>query len=112
MAKKRPAGELVIPPAALADEQAVEMLRVWISRGGLHCILNIGHWQRHQGIEEDVAWGKVLADTIRHIANALHEDQGARPEETIRRHVKALEGELGEPTTRYRGRFIRDKGSK
>jgi hypothetical protein len=31
MAPKRPAGELVIPPAALADEQAVEMLRVWIA---------------------------------------------------------------------------------
>jgi hypothetical protein len=112
MAKKRPAGELVIPPAALADERAVEMLRVWIAQGGLHCALTIGHWRRHQGVEEDVAWGKVLADAIRHIANALLEEQGVQPEETIRRLIKALERELAEPTTRHRGRFVGDKRSE
>ena len=106
MAKKRPAGELVVPPAALADERAVEMLRLWIAKGGLHCSLNVGHWQRHHGIQEDLAWGKVLADAIRHIANALHQDQGIEPEETIRRLFKALEGELAEPTTKHRGQFV------
>jgi hypothetical protein len=106
VANKRPAGELIIPPAALADERAVEMLRVWIAAGGLHCTLNIGHWQRCQGIEEDLAWGKVLADTIRHIANALHEESGVSSEETIRRLFKSLERELAEPTTKHRGRFV------
>src|SRR5258705_8594706 len=104
MAKNRPAGELVIPPAALADRRAVEMLRVWIANGGLHCALNIGHWQRHEGVEEDLAWGKVLADAIRHIANAIQEDMGVEPEETIRRLFKELEAELGQPTTKHRGR--------
>jgi hypothetical protein len=112
MAKKRPAGELVIPPAALADERAVEMLRVWIANRGLHCSLNIGHWQPHQGVEEDLAWGRVLADAIRHIANALHAEHGTAPEETVRRVFKAMEVELGEPTTKHRGRFVRRKASE
>src|SRR5262245_56242713 len=111
-AKKRPAHELPVPPAAEADERAVEMLRVWIAGGGLHCALNIGHWERLQGVEEDVAWGKVLADAIRHIANALHEQPRAAPEETIRRLFKSLEGELAEPTTKHRGRFVERKESE
>jgi hypothetical protein len=107
VAKKRPAGELVIPPAALADERSVEMLRVWIANRGLHCALNIGHWEQAQGVEEDLAWGRVLADAIRHIANALNESQGAEREEVVRRIFKALEAELSEPTTGHRGRFVR-----
>jgi len=104
-AKKRPAHELPVPPAAVADERAVEMLRVWIAGGGLHCALNIGHWERLQGVEEDVAWGKALADAIRHVANALKAQHGIEPDETVRRVFKALEAELADPTTRHRGRF-------
>jgi hypothetical protein len=107
MAKKRPAGELIIPPAAFGDERAVEMLRLWIAKGKLHSSLNIGHWESHQGVEEDVAWGKVLADAIQHIANALHERHGIEPQETVRRVFKTLEAELSEPTTKHRGRFAR-----
>jgi hypothetical protein len=90
----------------MSDKRAVEMLRVWIANGGLHCALNIGHWQGHQGVEEDLAWGRVLADAIKHIANALHEKQGIAPEETIRRLFKSLECELAEPTTKHFGRFV------
>jgi hypothetical protein len=105
-AKKRPAHELPVPPAAEADERAIEMLRVWIAGGRLHCVLNIGHWEQFQGVEEDVAWGKVLADAIQHIANALQAQHGIEPEETVRRVFKALEAELTEPTTRHRGQFV------
>jgi hypothetical protein len=109
MAKKRPSNELVIPPAALEDELAVEMLRLWIANRGLHCSLNIGHWEKLQGVEEDRAWGMVLADAIRHIANALHDSQGVDPKETISRIYKALEVELSNPTTKHRGRFVESK---
>ncbi len=98
-AKKRQAHELPVPPAVEADERAVEMLRVWIAGGGLHCTLNIGHWQ-HSGIDEDLAWGKVLADTIRHLANVLESETGTEPEETIRRVLKALEVELDDAAPR------------
>lgn len=83
------------------------MLRLWIAKGKLHCSLNIGHWESHQGVEEDVAWGRVLADAIQHLANALHERHGIEPQETVRRVLKALEVELAEPTTKHRGRFVR-----
>jgi hypothetical protein len=113
VAKKRPAGELVIPPTALADERSVEMLRVWIAGGGLHCSLKIGHWEQAKGVDENVAWGKVLADAIQHIANASWESQGIDRSETIGRIFKALESELSEPTTKHRGRFMRPrKGSE
>ena len=106
MAKKRPAGELVIPPAALTDPKSVEMMRLWIADRRLHCALNIGYWKRHSGVEEDLAWGKVLADAVRHITNALGEAEGSDAEGTVRRIMKALEAELSEPMTAYRGRFV------
>jgi hypothetical protein len=107
MGKKRPTGELIIPPAAIADERSVEMLRLWIAGGALHCSLNIGHWQDASAIEEEEAWGKVLADAIQHIASAIRERQGKDRKETIRRIFKALEDELAEPTTKHRGKFVR-----
>jgi hypothetical protein len=109
VAKKRPAGELVIPPAALIDERSVEMLRLWIADGGLHCSLMIGHWEQFKGADEDVAWGKVLADAIQHIANALQERRSVDRSETIGRIFKAMESELSEPTTKHRGRFVRPR---
>jgi hypothetical protein len=50
----------------------------------------------------------VLADAIRHIAYALHEEHRVDPEETIRRLFKALEQELADPTTEHRGRFVEE----
>lgn len=108
---KRPAGELLIPPAAIADGNAIEMLRVWIAQRGLHCSINIGHWSGREGIAEDLAWGTVLADAVRHIANALYEEQGIKPSETIRRLFKALERELADPTTQHRGEFVRERNT-
>lgn len=109
MPKKRPAGELPVPPAAQADARAVEMLRAWIAGGGLHCVLNVGHWDGRPGIDEDVAWGKMLADVVRHLANARRHERGIEPGATVLRVFKALEAELGEPTTRHRGRFLKGR---
>jgi len=46
--------ELVIPPAALEDADAAEMVRAWVANKALHCTLRIGVWK-------DVgAWGILL----------------------------------------------------
>jgi hypothetical protein len=63
--------EQPIPPAAIGDEDAVEMLRVWIAKHKLHCSLKAGMY-RDMNIDESVAWGTILADTARHIAMAMN----------------------------------------
>ncbi len=36
---------LPVPPAARADSNGLEMIRVWIAKGGLHTSLQIGFWE-------------------------------------------------------------------
>ncbi len=55
----------------MRDPDAVEMLRVWIAEHGLHCSLKIGMYKETMDVSEEKAWGKILADVARHIANAL-----------------------------------------
>ena len=47
-----------IPPDALTDPEAREMLRAWVAHEGLHCSLNIGQW----GEREAAGWGVLLSD--------------------------------------------------
>ena len=76
--------ERPIPPSALRDPNSVEMLRVWIAEGGLHCSLKIGMYRDTTKIPEEVAWGMILSDIARHIANALSEgDDAITPSKTI-----------------------------
>lgn len=80
------------------------MISAWIAESGLHCTLNIGMWQA-QGRTESKAWGILLADIVRHIANAIAETHGTPPDETIEQLRSAFERELGTPTSAVRGRF-------
>lgn len=69
--------ERPIPPAALADDHAVEMLRVWVAARGLHCSMNVGLPEHTLGIAEARAWGMILADTARHLAEAIAAQPGS-----------------------------------
>jgi hypothetical protein len=95
---------LVIPPAAQRDEDAVQMLTAWIAENGLHCTLNVGMWQA-QGKSEAVAWGILLADVIRHLANAIKDEGGVEVEATIAQVVQSLVAELDVPTSEAKGGF-------
>lgn len=68
--KERP-----IPSAALKDEKSVEMLRLWLADGGLHCSILAGSYVG-SGIAEETAWGMMLADAARHVGNALKTNFG------------------------------------
>lgn len=96
---------LPVPPAAEADAASREMVRVWIAGKGLHASLNIGAWDQNEGVDEVLAWGVVLADLVRHVANALEERNGIDRAETILRIRKMMEVELGSPTDEPRGQF-------
>ena len=79
--------ELLRPPEITGDDEATEMIRVWLAHGDQHVSLLLGMWQDADDseLDEREAWGDLLADTIRHIAHGLSQSHGWQPAETIRR---------------------------
>ena len=97
--------ERPIPPAAIRDENSVEMLRVWVAEHKLHCSLKIGMY-REMNIEEEVAWGTILADAARHIAKALSEES-EEAENTLLEIIRSqFNSELDAPTSPVTGSFV------
>jgi hypothetical protein len=74
------------------------------AENGLHCTLNIGMWQE-QGVNEARAWGMLLADVIRHVANAIEEKHGFDACGVSRDIVEALLEEIEAPTSDAKGEF-------
>lgn len=95
-----------IPEAAVDDANAVEILSAWIAKRGLHCSLKVGMY-RAMGVDEEAAWGRILADIARHIADALNDMEGADRQTTIARIMASFEKELAEPTSDVSGAFVR-----
>jgi hypothetical protein len=54
------------------------MIRAWIANGDLHVSMRLGIWQELEDpqIDERDAWGEVLADLTRHIANGMMKEYG------------------------------------
>jgi hypothetical protein len=94
--------ELPIPNTATADPKSIEMVRAWVAAGGLHCSLNIGAF----GENEVVAWGILLSDIARHVANAMRDSKGTAPEETLEIIRDHFNTELDSPTESPEGSFI------
>src|SRR6266496_200389 len=94
-----PSGELLIPPAAQEDERATEMVRAWVANKALHCTLRVGVWK------DPGAWGILLADLARHVANAHHEEEGRNVEECLAQVRRAFDAELDAPSDTPSGRF-------
>jgi hypothetical protein len=96
---------LTIPPAALRDEKSVHMLGAWIAEEGLHCSLNVSFFEGN-GHNEPEAWGVVLADVVRHLADALNKHSGANRQVSIELITEAMRSELEEPTSEAEGDFV------
>lgn len=95
-----------LPEAAVNDPNSVEMLTVWIAEGDLHCSIKIGMYTS-MGVNEVGAWGRILADTARHIGNALEEQQGVDARETVLRIRRSFDDELALSTTSAQGKFVK-----
>ena len=80
--------ELTIPEAALRDEEAVELVRVWVAGGGIHISL------KHEMWHDPSAWGIALAEVIRRLAEVYGESQGLEPADTMLRVSRLLQTEL------------------
>jgi hypothetical protein len=97
-----------VPEAALRDPDAVELARVWVAEEGLHCSLKIGMYHESTDADERRAWGTILADMTRHIANALRDAYGLDAEKSIDLVRDAYIAELGSPTSDTKGGFVSD----
>lgn len=97
--------ERPIPPAALRDQNSVEILRVWVAEQQLHSSLKIGMY-RQMKIQEDVAWGTILADTARHVARALSEEGEESESTLLRKIIDQLNAEIGTPSSGITGGFV------
>lgn len=85
--------QLNIPPVAVRDKAAFEVLRVWIAQEGQHVSIRSGAW------EDPFAWGIVLADMARHIAHAHHlEKKNVDPEAFLERLLEGFQAEIDNPT--------------
>lgn len=91
---------LPVPEAATEDPRSKEMVRAWIAQGALHVSLSVGVW------DDAGAWGILLADICRHVANAAAESEGKDREETVRRIRELFDAELDRPTDEPEGRFV------
>ncbi|HEX4611345.1 MAG TPA: DUF5076 domain-containing protein [Urbifossiella sp.] len=101
------AEELPIPPEALAH-RSVEMIRVWLANQQQHVVLNIGFWE-DRGLDERAAWGVVIADMVRHIADAHQSEYGHDPAETATIIQRAFTAEIASPTSERLGQFVKEK---
>ena|SRR5579872_2314991 len=93
--------ELPIPPNARSDKNAHELIRAWAAHNGLHCSLSVDRW----GESERTAWGILLTDVVRHVANALCEAKGWDKNETVREIRRVFNAELDSPTAEPSGKF-------
>lgn len=98
-------GQLPIPGMAISDAASVELIRVWIAGKGLQASLRIGAWEHTPTIDERNAWGVVLADVVKHIADALTR-QGKDKSETIAKIRAGFLAELDRPTSSTAGEFV------
>jgi len=93
MFRKKPARELEVPPIAISNAQAAEVLRVWAAPGQPQQVTLRTTWE-HAG-----AWGLVLADVARHAANA-YANEGKNPAEVLARSASCLTRDSPTPLTR------------
>lgn len=84
--------QLTIPDAARKDPKSFELLRVWVANKGQHVSLRAGVWN------DSAAWGIMLADLARHVANSYAQNSGIDPQKTLQRIRSAFDVELALPT--------------
>ena len=94
------ARDLPIPEVVAADAKAVEVFRAWVADGGLICAVRPTTWK------DSSAWGIVLADAARHVANAIRDAIGGEPSATVAKIREMFNRELDKPTDEPRGGFI------
>ena len=84
--------ELPVPPAVKTAAQAIELARVWAADGAQHVTLETGIW------DDPGAWGLMLVDLARHIANAYEQAGTVSYADALARIREAFDAEWSSPT--------------
>src|SRR5258708_37653753 len=92
--------ELMLPPDAETAQQAVEVLRGWIIDGQPQYSLFPTVWK-----DDLSSWGRFLADTAKHVANAIAEATGDEPEAILQQIVAGFTAEITQPINEHEGQF-------
>lgn len=95
--------ELQIPSNVVSDHNARELIRAWAAHGGLVCSLNAGAWAEDQA---PIAWGILLSDIARHVADALHKAQGLDTAAVLSQLRSVFDSELNRPSAGTKGKFV------
>lgn len=95
--------ELEIPEKARKDKGSAELLRVWVTPpdGAIHVVIKTDVWS------DPAAYGIVLADLARHIANGFHQTQGMNISEALNRVAEGFSAEINSPTEKPIGQVQR-----
>lgn len=100
--------ELSIPPDTEGDDDATEMIRVWLAHEDVHVSLLLGMWEDADDcdIDEGEAWGNLLADVARHVANGMEQSHAWERLDTLRRIKQAFLENLELQERRIEGRYF------
>ena len=90
-------GQLDIPPHAKAHEDAVEIARIWAAAGKQDVVLRTGIWK------DPAAWGLMLVDLAKHIANGYAQAEGRDRAEVLERIKAGLDAEWSAATDKPTG---------
>lgn len=85
-------GELPIPPQAVKSGPSFELVRVWVADGDQHVSVATNVW------EDPAAWGIMMVDLARHVANAYARTHGMRQLDVLERIKEGFDAEWREPT--------------
>jgi hypothetical protein len=93
--------ELVIPPKAASNPEAIEFIRAWKVGEAMHVSLDHSAWR------QPAAWGIALADIVQHFADACEKSEGWPREEIIKQVATMFNAELNNPTDKPTGEFLK-----
>ena len=103
------ASHLPAPAAAERDPRSVNMATLWLAENGLHCSLKVGLYEGRPHLDEAKAWGVILADTARHLADAMRAAGITQePRETVVHRIwTSFHEELSKPSAAEPGTFVK-----
>lgn len=97
--------QLDIPSAAKEDPNSFELMRIWIAKKNQYVSLRSGVWS------DPAAWGLMLADLVRHVANTFEQTESISFDEAVVRIRSAFEAESNSPTDLPSGKILSDDSS-
>ena len=99
---------LPTPLEIAGDPDATEMIRVWLAHESLHVSLLLGMWEDAADceIDEREAWGQLLADVARHIANGMAQSHGWDDGATLARIKRAFVENIGHHENTINGGYV------